>query len=63
MLISRLNLPFTHLVRCNDVNILKLNTDVCHIFYNSLGQKASLQLPVNIICFFYCLRDSYPKLM
>ena len=41
VLISGLDLPFTHIIRCNAVKLLKLNTDVLHLFCNSLGPKVS----------------------
>ena len=63
VLISRLNIPFPHLITCNAVNILKCNTGVRHLFFNILSPKASPILSVNLICFFYCLGKLYPKLM
>ena len=32
-------------------------------FCNYLGSKVSPRFPVNLICLFYCIRDSHPKLI
>ena len=63
VLIFRSNFSFSCLIRCNDVNFIKLYMDICHFFYNCLGPKVSPRFPVDIICFFYCLEVLYSKLM
>ena len=46
VLVSRINLPFPHLIRCNAVKLLKCNTDDRCRFCNSIGPKFIPRLPV-----------------
>ena len=45
------------------IKLLKGNTEVRHLFCNSVCPKVSPRLSVNIICFFCWFRGSYTKLM
>ena len=63
MLIYKSTFYFSSIVRQNNTNIIELNTYNFHIICDCLVSKVIPWSPVNIIGFFNCLGDIYPKLI